>query len=90
VKVLEAFFAKMDFSDPRIYQHFVANMPANREPAFTGLQPLLLKGLTSDFTAAETIQVSNPPSIPQPRARVRVRSRVVCGRACVVSRVSCA
>jgi hypothetical protein len=57
VKVLEAFFAKLDFSDPRIYQHFVDNAPTNREPAFTGLQPLLLKGLTSDFTANETIKV---------------------------------
>jgi hypothetical protein len=55
--VLEAFFAKLDFSDPRIYQHFVDNAPTNREPAFTGLQPLLLKGLTSDFTANETIKL---------------------------------
>jgi hypothetical protein len=63
VKVLEAFFAKMDFSDAQIYRHFVDNMPPNREPAFTGLQPLLLKGLTSDFTAAATIGVRHTHTV---------------------------
>lgn len=57
IKVLEAFFTKLDFSEPRIYKHFIDAMPADREPPFTGLQPLLLKGLTSDFTAAQTLKV---------------------------------
>lgn len=68
LKVLEAFFAKLDFNDPRIYKHFMAALPSKCEPPFTGLQPLLLKGLTSELTEATTFQVLFHPHYLQQSA----------------------
>jgi len=57
VKVLEALFTKLDFNDEGIFVHFAKNRPPNPEIPFVGIQPLLIKGLTSDFTYDASIKL---------------------------------
>jgi len=55
--VLEALFTKLDFNDEGIFVHFAKNRPPNPEIPFVGIQPLLIKGLTSDFTYDASIKL---------------------------------
>lgn len=58
--MLEALFTKLDFNDEGIFVHFAKNRPPNPEIPFVGIQPLLIKGLTSDFTYDASIKVPFP------------------------------